>query len=166
MSIRNLMIVAHPDDETIFGFSQLTSGQNWKFICVTNGDNRIRNKEFKRVMKKLGTEFEIWDYEDKWGGRFNEIKLKNDLSRVLAEHQYSKVLTHNSKGEYGHTQHISLSAIVHELVKENLYVFKLSKKKLNKNLLEEKKKLLRLYKSQNLDWLKRYIQYEGIRKVY
>ena len=117
-------------------------------------------------MKKLDIEFEIWDYEDKWGGRFNKTRLRNDLSRVLAEHHYTKVLTHNSKGEYGHTQHISLSAIVHELVKENLYVFQLSKKKLNNNLLKEKKKLLRLYKSLNLNWLKKYIQYEGIRKVY
>ena len=38
----SLMIVAHPDDETIWGGSHLTNG-NYTVLCITNGNNKKRN---------------------------------------------------------------------------------------------------------------------------
>lgn len=37
----SLMIVAHPDDETIWGGSHLTHG-NYTVLCITNGNNKKR----------------------------------------------------------------------------------------------------------------------------
>lgn len=47
----SLMIVAHPDDETIWGGSHLING-NYTVLCITNGNNKKRKKEFMNVMKK------------------------------------------------------------------------------------------------------------------
>lgn len=50
-SIDNVMIVAHPDDETLWGGEQLLK-ENYLVICITNGDNKIRKKEFEKVMEE------------------------------------------------------------------------------------------------------------------
>jgi hypothetical protein len=55
------MIVAHPDDEVLFGGSQLITEKNWKVVCVTNGNNTKRSFEFGSVMKLLNLDYEIWD---------------------------------------------------------------------------------------------------------
>lgn len=47
----SLMIVAHPDDETIWGGSHLING-NYTVLCITNGNNKKRKKEFMNVMEK------------------------------------------------------------------------------------------------------------------
>ncbi|MCR8633014.1 PIG-L family deacetylase [Paenibacillus radicis (ex Xue et al. 2023)] len=167
MSYDKLMIVAHPDDETIFGGAQLILEKGWLIICVTNGDNKVRCREFKKVMKKIHAEFEIWNYKDEWDGDFDQHRLKPDLAELLARCSGSieKVVTHNLAGEYGHTQHIILSKLVQQLVDKNLYVFDTTKKKLDEELLAKKQKLLAYYKSQDIEWLEKYIQFEGIKQV-
>ena len=65
--LNNLLIVAHPDDETIFaGNSLLTYGFIHKVICVTNGDNTVRRSEFESVMKRVKVDYEIWNFHDEW----------------------------------------------------------------------------------------------------
>lgn len=46
----SLMIVAHPDDETIWGGSHLING-NYTVLCITNGNNK---KKKKRVYERHG----------------------------------------------------------------------------------------------------------------
>ncbi|MNI36301.1 1D-myo-inositol 2-acetamido-2-deoxy-alpha-D-glucopyranoside deacetylase [compost metagenome] len=160
------MIVTHPDDETIFGGAQLILEKGWKVICVTNGDNKVRKKEFKKVMKKLDAKYEMWTYKDKWNGDFDRPRLKSDLAELLARQPVEKVVTHNLQGEYGHTQHIVLSQLIHELVDKNMYVFDTSEKKLDEKVIVKKKKLLKIYKSQDIKWIKRkYIRFEEIKQV-
>ncbi|OCT16400.1 hypothetical protein A8709_02940 [Paenibacillus pectinilyticus] len=165
MSYDKIMIVAHPDDEMIFGGAQLIQEKGWLVICVTNGNNKLRRKEFQKVMKKVQAEFEMWEYEDKWDGDFDQLRLKADIAEVLARKPIAKVVTHNLKGEYGHTQHIAISKIVHELVDRNIYVFETSKKKLDKKILTKKELLLECYESQDIEDLERYICYEIIKRV-
>ena len=45
------MIVAHPDDETIWGGMHLIKDK-YLVICLTNGDNKTRAKEFNDVIKQ------------------------------------------------------------------------------------------------------------------
>ena len=47
------MIVAHPDDETLWGGAHLKSG-NWFVVCLTNHFTDVRKNEFKSVMEKAG----------------------------------------------------------------------------------------------------------------
>lgn len=163
--INKLMIVAHPDDEIIFGGAFLLAEKGWKVICVTNGGNKVRSKEFRKVMKDIGAEYEMWDYKDKWGGDFNRKSLKKDIENVLkANPEITMIVTHSKGGEYGHSQHKALHEIVKEIAPDKLYIFKRSKQKLDKAVLRRKYTLLKRYKSQDIDWLKKYIEYENIRK--
>lgn len=47
----SLMVVAHPDDETIWGGAHLLKDK-YVVVCITNGNNRTRRKEFATVMKQ------------------------------------------------------------------------------------------------------------------
>lgn len=49
--VERLMIVAHPDDETIWGGKHLLEG-HYLVVCLTNGDNVKRKNEFMNIMKK------------------------------------------------------------------------------------------------------------------
>lgn len=162
-----LMVVAHPDDESIFGGGALLSEHGWKVICLTNGSNEVRSREFKHAMKFAQARWEIWDYPDVYDGSFDEVKVKQDISRVLAEGNYKKVVTHNLNGEYGHSQHRALSRIMHQMVLDRLYVFDISSDPLPFNMLYKKLKLLQLYKSQMyvIEELMSFILFEKLVKV-
>ena len=44
----NLMIVAHPDDETLWGFNKLEK-KKFLVVCVTCGRNKIREKFLQNI---------------------------------------------------------------------------------------------------------------------
>lgn len=128
-----LMIVAHPDDELLFGGSELINEKGWFVICITNGSPKSKNifskyssksrvEEFKNVMDQLECKYEIWDFEDSAFNSNWNVSLKNKLEKLL-EVDFKKVVTHNLKGEYGHKQHKKISEIVHNINPKNLYVF-------------------------------------------
>ena len=174
--LKKLMIVAHPDDELIFGGAELIKyGSEYKVICLTNKSNEIRSKEFKTVMEKLNVgSWEMFDYEDTLypTQQFN-------LEDILMSRQWEKIVTHNPIGEYGHPQHKLVFDIVLNLTND-FYVFGKSLQKLDQNILDIKNNLLTLYTSEapiinqlltnNGDWFKsncpftNYIEHECIEK--
>ena len=48
--ITHLMIVAHPDDETLWGGAHIADG-GYLVVCITNGYNATRSAEFQAVMQ-------------------------------------------------------------------------------------------------------------------
>lgn len=159
-----LMIVAHPDDESIFGGAALLREKGWKVICLTNGDDKTRSKEFRKAMKMVGASYEIWDYPDIYKGSFDRDLVGRDLSKVINKHKYRRIVTHNLCGEYGHSQHISLSKILHDLGLNNLYVFDTAEDVIPFKLIQKKINILTIYQSQMfvIEDLLRYILYERI----
>lgn len=143
---KNLIIVAHPDDELLFAYSELVN-RNWYVLCVTNGDNDVRSFEFKNVMDSLGLENEMLCYKDEWGGDFEATDVSDKISSVLSR-GFDNVMTHDEKGEYGHRQHQELHTIVKGLVDKNLYVFGEYLLPLDFNVLKDKMNFLSLYDSQ------------------
>ncbi|WCK55278.1 PIG-L family deacetylase [Aneurinibacillus sp. Ricciae_BoGa-3] len=123
MTVNKLMIVAHPDDEMIFGGNELLMEDGWKVICVTNRDNPVRSKEFSRAMEMVGAEYEMWNYEDGWTHHINRPEIQRDLERAVNERKYERIVTHNLRGEYGHPEHQALAEIMEKIVKDNLYMF-------------------------------------------
>lgn len=164
-NIDYLMIVAHPDDETIWGGNHLLKG-SYLVVCLTNGNNSTRKKEFLDVMEKTGNQGLILDYPDKIKGKrdnWNEAKsdIGCDIQYLLQKKKWKTVITHNPEGEYGHIHHRMTSSIVTKKMDHDLdrlvYFGKYYKKKnipanlqkINDTDLEEKMALIQLYGSQS-----------------
>lgn len=121
-----LMIVAHPDDELIFGGSSLIENNNWRVICLTNKRDNKRRKEFEKVMRDLAIpEFEVYDLEDNFNVNLNDQQLTSILQNEINSKNWEKIVTHNSIGEYGHHHHYQIHNKVKELVNDTskLWVF-------------------------------------------
>lgn len=124
--VNKLMIVAHPDDETLFGGAELLKHKGeYKVVCLDYGNHMIRHKEFICAMEKLGvTKWEHWDGEPyKSSTAYNESILIPRLERVLGEREWEKVVTHNQGGEYGHYRHIGTHNVMARLCSEKMWVF-------------------------------------------
>lgn len=116
--VKNLMIVAHPDDELIFGGGHLLEG-DYLVLCITNGRNKTRKAEFQKVMEDTGNQGIILEYPDKVCGSRDEwdnVKdgIFSDIEKVITLKKYDMIVTHNERGEYGHIHH----KMTHSLVVE------------------------------------------------
>jgi len=128
-----LVVIAHPDDETIFmgGTILRHSDWKWKIVNVTYDENSLRGKELQSAaekFKKFGVssinvvslgmqdsyDFAIVDKQ--------KDELINKLKPVLSG-EYDIVFTHNSKGDYGHPQHIMVSEVVNGLADMPVWEF-------------------------------------------
>ena len=160
------MITAHPDDEALFGGAELlTHSKEYKVVVVDEYHSEVRREEFISSMKYIGIE----DYEHwtgyKGGEDYHREKLIYELLRVLREKDWTKIVTHNKNGEYGHPRHRALHEILNHLRPEILWQFDKGRIRLPKNILNRKRDLLKVYKSQSgvLDWFSPW--YEIITKV-
>lgn len=172
-----LMVIAHPDDELIFGGSELiNNASNYKVVCVSNPLDKSRVIEFEAVMNELGvSSWEILDYED----TLYPTQTYQGIDKIVNSRQWEKIVTHNPVGEYGHPQHKVIFDRVKSLV-DDFYVFGKSTDKLEEAVLNRKKELLKIYKSEqpiiqqiltnNGSWYKsnnpntNYIEFESIQK--
>ena len=163
--IDKIMIVAHPDDEALFGGAELlTHPKEYKVVVIDEYHNEVRREEFRESMKFIGIE----DYEHwtgfKGGEDYHREKLIYELLRVLRERNYKKIVTHNKQGEYGHPRHRACHDILNHLRPDILWQFDKSEEKLPKDILNKKRDLLKVYKSQIgvLDWFN--WEHESIQK--
>ena len=106
MPERVLMIVAHPDDETLFGFSDLLNNK-CQIICLTQRSLDHRKKQFQKILELTESSGVILDYRnsstDSWDDRTDETFL-NELSPII-DGPFDVVVSHGTDGEYGHIQH-------------------------------------------------------------
>ena len=181
----NLMIVAHPDDETIFGGDHIKNG-NYFILCITCGNNKTRKAEFEKVLKETHCKGIILSYPDKILNKrsdwtFCKNSISKDICTAINSNNWASIVTHNANGEYGHIHHKMLHNIVINTYDDcyqareyhpPLYCFAkyYPKKKLPKDLpstvsedsLTQKENLLKVYKSQarTIDKLRHILPYE------
>jgi LmbE family N-acetylglucosaminyl deacetylase len=119
---RALLVVAHPDDETIFagGLILRSRETRWTVVCCTDEGNRTRQDEFLCACEFLAQH--SGNYVEP---AFLDLILQHDghierlaLTKALKSHAigYDIVFTHNSQGEYGHEHH----KLVHRCVIESI----------------------------------------------
>lgn len=168
--VNNLMIVAHPDDELLWGGAHLIR-DDYLVVCITCGTNGTRDNEIQAVLKETDDELLKLGYPDKvFGKRSNwkneKGKIYEDLKKIIGLKSWNLIVTHNVDGEYGHEHHVLTHEITIDAYKElgihtDLYFFgKYYSKKKMATLLElpesipeeelnKKKELIEIYKSQS-----------------
>ena len=121
--VDSLMIVAHPDDETLWGGAHLNE-DNYLVVCITCGKNRWRYHEIKAVTKMSNNSFVGLYYPDKtlftinnWHRSYDSIQ--KDVEKIVKMKKWKQIVTHNKQGEYGHIHHKKTHKIVTD-VYENL----------------------------------------------
>lgn len=120
MEADKLLIVAHPDDEVLWGGINLLLQPGWFVVCASHASDPVRSKEFYKTMSFCNvTKYVMYDVkeeytedEDEAYRMFSGTPFEAGL-RELSRHPWKLVLTHNDRGEYGHEHHRS----VHKLVK-------------------------------------------------
>lgn len=185
-NINKLMIVAHPDDEILWGGAHLIE-DDYLVVCITCGVDKTRVNEFKQVMNKTNDKYIMLGYPDKTNGErdnwdSSKEEMLKDLEAIIDLKDWDMIVVHNPDGEYGHQHHKMASSFVTSLVdnKEKLYYFGHYYSKNNiadheeemsvidSKSLEEKINIIGIYKSQKFiqttfdhmfeheDWLSYY----------
>lgn len=115
--MNRLLVVAHPDDETIFFAGKVLSDRSlpWHLICVTggnaNGRGAERHQELLAAAKKLSIrKVEHWDFPDDFKSRLDVNRLVEKLRAVPSP---KEIYTHGPLGEYVHAHHQDVCLAVH-----------------------------------------------------
>ena len=113
----NLLVVAHPDDESIFfsGLIQRIKKYPWRVICLTDGNadgqGAKRKSDFIKACKVLNVaDVEWWGYPDIYEKRLPVDEICDYLKSLPPPQQ---IFTHGPLGEYGHPHHQDTSFAVH-----------------------------------------------------
>lgn len=112
------MVVAHPDDETLWmGGTILKNINNWDttIISLCRAKDPDRAPKFHKVCKILNAKCFISDLEDE---KLNKINLSEVKKRIkkFAGNDYDLVFTHGATGEYGHVRHIDVHNAVKNMI--------------------------------------------------
>lgn len=129
---KNLMIVAHPDDETLWGGVNLYKDEYF-VVCITNGYNFRRASDFRKILnftKNRGIILDYPDLQDSIIDNWSEFKIGilKDLSTILNYNHWSKIVTHGPDGTTGHYHHKKTCEYVTVITRKlklfnNLYYF-------------------------------------------
>jgi LmbE family N-acetylglucosaminyl deacetylase len=122
-----LLVVAHPDDETIFfsGVLQTKRDLPWHVICLTDGnaDGRgvERHEELLAATKLLGARtVEQWTYRDLFEKR---LPVDEIAARIRALPTPKEAYGHGPMGEYGHPHHQDASLALHRAFQDKVKIY-------------------------------------------
>lgn len=101
------LIVAHPDDETLWaGGTILTHPTwNWLVVCLCRKSDRNRAPRFYEALSQLNAEGVMGDLDD--GPEQRPMKpeeVEEAILTLLPHNSFDLIITHNTEGEY--TRHL------------------------------------------------------------
>jgi len=103
------MMVAHPDDESIFGFSDLLANR-CTVICLTQRRLAKRKAQFEEILSLTGSSGVILDYSHKDPWDVTDEGFYNAVSYHI-KGSYDVVISHGADGEYGEPEHVRTHSI-------------------------------------------------------
>jgi len=101
------VIVAHPDDETLWAGGTILSHPSWNcfIVCLCRADDLDRSPKFYEALKILSAEGIIGNMDDGPEQEpLAEIEVERVVLDLLPKRHYDLVITHNPTGEY--TRHL------------------------------------------------------------
>ena len=110
------IIVAHPDDETLWAGGTVLSHPTWNcfIISVCRGSDTDRAPKFRNALKSLNSEGVMGDLND--GPEqlpLDEVELERTILNLLPKKNYDLIITHSPSGEYTrHLRHEEVSKAV------------------------------------------------------
>ena len=125
-----LLVVAHPDDESIFFGNDLNSSTY--VVVVTNADSygsgAHRRGVFENAMATVGlTNYELWDFPESPNWRISvkafwsedtRNAVREKLVHLIRTVKPEQIYTHGRLGEYGHINHREVYDGVHAAFRE------------------------------------------------
>ena len=123
---RALVIVAHPDDETIWmgGVILRNFDIDWTVFSLCRKNDCDRAPKFRRACEKYGASAIISDLEDEG---LMDVKssvpgIEKRIRDNIGNRRFNYIFTHARDGEYGHPRHIGVHlALKNLLVEEFLW---------------------------------------------
>jgi len=150
MDVDKLLIVAHPDDEVLWGGLNLLLQPGWFVVCSMHLNDSVRSLEFYKTMSLANvTKYVMYDVPDEYTEDPREAAKLYDGSlfekgiQSLSKHPWKLVLTHNVTGEYGHEHHKKVNQLVMKYM-PSAKTFKVGER-LKATTLEHKRNLLQYY---------------------
>ena len=112
-----LVVVCHPDDESIWGASLL--GEHAHVIMVTDANSKgkgaVRRTHLEHAMTIAKTSWEMWDWPETsnyrpannngWSSQKQEQLVQRLKGVFSLSTGFQHIITHNQWGEYGHIDH-------------------------------------------------------------
>lgn len=118
-SLSVVIIVAHPDDETLWAGGTLLSNPSWKcfIISLCRGNDTDRASKFRKMLQILDAEGVMADIDDGPDQKpLENDELQQTILHLLPQKYFDLILTHNPNGEYTrHLRHEEVSKAVIQL---------------------------------------------------
>jgi LmbE family N-acetylglucosaminyl deacetylase len=112
------VIVAHPDDETLWAGGTILSHPSWKWfiVCLCRGSDNDRAPKFLKTLQVLGCEGIMGELDDGPEQKpLDENDLENTILQLLPSMHFDLIISHNPNGEY--TRHIRHEEIGKAVIK-------------------------------------------------
>ncbi len=97
------VIVAHPDDETLWAGGMILSQTSWRCLIVTlcRASDADRAPRFLRAVKALGAAGKMSDLDDSPEQTpLAEKELEKAILQLLPQEHFDLLISHNPAGEY------------------------------------------------------------------
>jgi len=122
--VKAIVIVAHPDDETIWcgGTVLMHPDWNWTVLSLCRKDDKDRAPKFKKVCRRLKARNAMSDLEDEHPERklksLEEVKerILAMIKKLRCGTSFDKLFTHGSNGEYDHNRHKEVHRAIREMI--------------------------------------------------
>jgi LmbE family N-acetylglucosaminyl deacetylase len=110
------IIVAHPDDETLWAGGTILSHPSWRcfIICLCRGNDKERSPRFYSALKILKSEGIMGSLDDGPEQRpLDGKEVEGTILDLLPPHHFDLIISHNPSGEYTrHLRHEEVSKAV------------------------------------------------------